>query len=79
MSNSTYYIVQTLPTLFVHECGTFGGHCEGRGAKDAAHLDIHEARRLYRSYKATRSPDTPRRFPRILKVATTITTVNERR
>lgn len=69
MSNSTYYIVQTSPTLFVHE----------RGAKDAAHLDIHEARRLYRSYKATRAPDTPRRFPRILKVTTTITTVNERR
>lgn len=79
MSSNVYYIVQTSPTLFAHECGTFGGFCEGRGAKDAAHLDIHEARRLYRSYKATRSPDTPRRFPRILKVTTTITTVNERR
>lgn len=79
MSTNVYYIVQTAPTLFVHERGTFGGFCEGRGAKDSAHLDMHQARRLYRSYKATRAPDTPRRFPRILKVTTTITTVNERR
>ena len=63
MSTLVYYIVQTSPTLFVHERCTFGGFCEGRGAKDAAHLDMHQARQLYRGYKATRSPDTPRRFP----------------
>ena len=79
MSKHTYYIVQTSPTLFAHECGTFGGFCEGRGAKDAAHLDIHEARRLYRSYKATRAPDTPRRFPRVLKVTVETKTIITRR
>lgn len=76
MSTKVYYIVQTSPTLFVHERGTFGGFCEGRGAKDAAHLDMHQARRLYRSYKATRSPDTPRRFPRVLKVTVEIKPIN---
>lgn len=76
MRSNVYYIVQTSPTLFVHERGTFGGYCEGRGAKDAAHLDIHQARRLYRSYKATRALDTPRRFPRVLKVTIEINSIN---
>ena len=79
MSKHIHYIVQTSPTLFVHESGTFGGYCEGRGAKDAAHLDMHQAQRLYRRYEATRAPDTPRHFPRVLKVTVETKTIITRR
>ena len=74
MGKNTYYIVQTTPHLFVHK-EDIVGYCEGFGAKDAAHLSISQARRLYRDYKAKQGEDTPRRFPRILKVSVDMKTI----
>ena len=75
MSRRTHYIVQTAPTLFVHDGGALG-FVEGFGAADAAQLSIAEARRLYREFRAAAPDgDGPRKFPRILKITTEMRTI----
>lgn len=73
MGTQTYYIVQVSRTMFVHR-DDFGNGI-GYGADKAAHLALAEAHRLYREHKAKRDEDTPRRFPRIIKVTVQTKTI----
>ena len=76
MGKQTYYMVQISSIMFVAKDERFGyGLCIGK--EKAAHLSLAEAHGLYREYKAKRDTDTPRRFPRILKVTTEIKTITK--
>ena len=77
MGKQTYYIVQTWRDLYVRKDAT--GYGVGYGKDKAAHLSLAEAWRLYREYKAKRDADTPRRFPRIIKVTVETKTITPNR
>ena len=74
MAKQTYYVVQTTPTLFVHNMDSA---VEGFGMEKAAHLSINEARQYYRRFKEFNKAigDVPRRFPRIIKVTVETKTI----
>ena len=78
MAKQTYYVVQTTPTLFVHNTDIA---VEGFGIEKAARLSITEARQFYRRFKGFNEMvgDVPRRFPRIIKVTVETKTITERR
>lgn len=78
MSKQTYYIVQVWRDIFVRK--DEAGYGVGYGMDKAARLSLGEARRLYRKCADKRDEDTPRRFPRIIKVTVetkTITNPND--
>ena len=77
MSKQTYYIVQTTPIMFVHDAAILDGpaYCECVGADKAAHLSLTEARRLWREERMHGDANTPRRFPRIIKVTVETKTI----
>lgn len=79
MSKTTYYIVQTGPSEYLHNRGIFGGYDETRNAQEAAHLDIATAKRLHKAWCNATTPETPRRFPRIVKVTVETKTIKDRR
>lgn len=73
MSKSTYYLLQIAPTRFVH--GPL--MVEGYGAEKAARLTLAEAHRLYRDFCAKLRHNTPRRFPRIIRVTVETKTITQ--
>ena len=79
MSKQTYYIVQVFGDKFL-KVNDEGYYVPTHERDKAAHLTISEARRLFRDSKTWCSKDdTPRRFPRILKVTEEIKTITPRR
>ena len=76
MSCQTHYIVQTAPAFFVRK--DEAGVGSGMGREEASRLTIHEARRICRDEHKRTGGANGRRFPRILKITTEITTVNWR-
>ena len=78
MSTMTYYLVQVNPTTFVQRTIGEQGLVQGFGAKDAAQFSIGEARRIYRKL-CLLAEGGARRFPRIIKVTTTMKTITSNR
>lgn len=79
MSKSTYYVVQASPEVNGYIGGdSFRGFMCGWGMNHAARFaDIGKARQVMR--KLCPSADTPRRFPRIIKVTVETKIIKERR
>lgn len=77
MGKQTYYVVQISPIMFVRR--DLAGYGFGYGMEKAAHMTLAEAHRLYREHKEKRDEDTPRRFPRIIKVTTEYKTITKNR
>ena len=75
MSKQTHYIVQTRRNLFVQKDNEVKCYVDGYGIDKAAHLSLSEARRLWREERMHDDPNTPRRFPRILKVTVETKTI----
>ena len=67
MSKQTYYVVQLSPSCYAHG-DTIIGFAAGYGLDKAARLCYGKAERVYRDFKAKATPDTPRRFPRVVRV-----------
>lgn len=72
MKPDTYYIIQTAPAMFASGDGETSLLAECVGREGAIHLTLSEARRILRQLREWRDADTPRRFPRILKVTTEV-------
>lgn len=73
MSKQTYYIVQVWHDIFVTR--NDNGYSIGYNLDKAAKLSLGEARWLYRQCADKRDEDTPRRFPRIVKVTVEAKTI----
>ena len=77
MDKQTYYIVQVWRDIFVRK--DKAGYGIGYGMDKAAKLSLGEARQLYRKCAKEREANTPRRFPRIIKVTVETKTITPRR
>ena len=78
MSKTTYYIVQTAPSVFARDNGELG-HGTTRSAEDATRFTLPEANSIYRTACANTTEEAARRFPRIIKITTETKTIKERR
>ena len=74
MARQTYYMVQVSSVAFVRK-DEHVGYGTGYGTERAAHMSLVEAQRVYREHKRLRNADTPRRFPRIIKVTVETKTI----
>ena len=82
MSKQTYYVVQTAPGLFMMNADEDEQvNHEGVGIECAEHLSCARARRICRNEQERLAvdDDTPRRFPRIVKVTVETKTIKDRR
>ena len=73
----TYYIVQTGEYIYAHYHGNT--YSPARGIKNAAHLSLSQARDVYKLEKRLVGGNSPRRFPRIIKVTTEYKTITTNR
>lgn len=80
MGKQIYYIVQIDSIRFVHR-SIDGDFVPGYKSRFAAQLSLGEARRIYGKLKGVcdQFEDTPRRFPRIIKVTTEYKTITKNR
>ena len=78
MSKQTYYVVQ-LSSAFYAQGDSVSGFAAGYGVDKAARLCYGKAKRIYRDFKAKATPDTPRRFPRVVRVTIETKTITPKR
>ncbi|MBQ2632011.1 MAG: hypothetical protein IJG13_20230 [Kiritimatiellae bacterium] len=77
MSKTTYYIVQTAPQGYVRYADAVEPATQF--FDQALRLNLQEARLIWRTACEGATPDTPLRFPRIVKVTVETKTIKDRR
>ena len=78
MSKSTYYVVQIAPLCYVRDSAMFASTVT-RDAEKATRFTLPEAMSVYKTACRNATADTPRRFPRIVKVTVETKTIKDRR